>query len=79
MSAAMKIDSYDIWWDAQKMADWHNCSAEHWRSRIACAPDFPKPSYLGRTKQWCLGEVSEYLRNRRDTVQPKRGRPRKVS
>lgn len=79
MSAIVKIDSQDIWWNAQQMAEWFNCSAEHFRQRIACLPDFPRPSTFGKTKVWCLAEVSEYLRNKRDLKPAKGGRPRKIA
>lgn len=77
MNAAVKIDSADIWWNATQLADWFGCNAAHFRTRIASQPDFPKPSKFGDTKVWCLSEVSEYLRDKRDGVQgSKRGRPR---
>lgn len=49
-------------------------SHRYFQEKIASKPDFPRPSDFGGTKVWNWGEISDYLKRKRDTQ--KVGRPR---
>lgn len=68
----MSINSKDDWITAKVIVSRINGgnvkdnSDRYFMQHIASQPDFPKPSRFGRTKVWNWGEVSNYLKRKRE-------------
>lgn len=74
------MNSYDDWITAKELVrrihgeDTSENADRYFKQHIASKPNFPKPSRFGKTRVWCWGEVSDYLRTEREKQGV--GRPR---
>jgi predicted DNA-binding transcriptional regulator AlpA len=64
------------WLDAEAAGRMIGYDARQFRERIACRPDFPKPTRIGGVghPRWNAAEVNDWMHAERDKS---RGRPRK--
>lgn len=67
-----------IWLDAEGIGTMLGYDARIIRERIACRPDFPRPSRVGGTghPRWNAAEVDAWMRAQRELTG---GRPRQSS
>jgi predicted DNA-binding transcriptional regulator AlpA len=74
----MTIPIEILWLDADGVGRMLGYDAREIRERIACRPDFPKPSRIGGTgkPRWNAAEVDAWMRVQRDLTG---GRPRQSS
>ncbi|PIT41831.1 hypothetical protein BHC43_00210 [Snodgrassella alvi] len=49
-------------WNAERCANFFSCSPGHFKTRIACKPDFPRPVKLNKTAHslWIPLEVKKF-------------------
>jgi predicted DNA-binding transcriptional regulator AlpA len=67
-----------VWLNAEGVGQMLNYEPRIIRERIACRPDFPKPSRIGGTgnPRWNAAEVDEWMRAQRELTG---GRPRQAA
>lgn len=53
-------------WNAERCAQFFSCSVGHFKSRIACKPDFPAPVKVNKTAYslWIPTEVKAYAKRK---------------
>lgn len=53
-------------WNAERCAQYFSCSVGHFKSRIACKPDFPAPVKVNKTAYslWIPAEVKAYAKRK---------------
>ena len=53
-------------WNAERCAQYFSCSVGHFKSRIACKPDFPPPVKVNKTAYslWISTEVKAYAKRK---------------
>ncbi|PIT06843.1 hypothetical protein BGI40_01690 [Snodgrassella communis] len=53
-------------WNAERCARFFSCSIGHFKSRIACKPDFPRPVKLNQTAHslWIPADVKDYAKRK---------------
>ncbi|WP_370579839.1 hypothetical protein [Snodgrassella alvi] len=53
-------------WNAERCAQYFSCSVGHFKSRIACKPDFPPPVKVNKTAYslWIPTEVKAYAKRK---------------
>jgi predicted DNA-binding transcriptional regulator AlpA len=74
----MKLPLDAIWLDAEGVGEMLGYEPRLVRERIACRPDFPKPSRIGGRghARWNAAEVDAWMRAQRELTG---GRPRQSS
>jgi predicted DNA-binding transcriptional regulator AlpA len=64
----MLIPTQILWLDAEGVGTMLGYEARIIRERIACRPDFPKPSRIGGkgNPRWNAAEIDEWMRQQRE-------------